>query len=289
MNAPSANTLYRAAQDLIKQGQPVFPCWAKGKKVKAPIGTLVPNGLHDATLDRDTLKGWLQRAKSGAALGIPTGIVWDVLDVDVKRADEDGGDGRRHLHRLNQIGLLNGCKHVVRTPSGGFHLYFKAAPGLTNTARKTLGLDVRARGGYVLAPPSYIETDEYAGSYESLGHTTGSTDEPLLFDLIVSSIVPVDTDTHKPVELLGFERRASIGALRGWLSEREAGERNNSLHWAVCRCIENGIDPNELMEVALHIGLDEDEASLTINSAIRRAGVTVHELDSEAEAMFPEA
>jgi hypothetical protein len=279
MNAPSANDLYRAAQILIlKYGQPVFPCKSQGEKAKAPM---TKNGLHDATLNLGQVKRWW-KSHGDAAIGITTGVVWDVLDVDVKREQ----DGRVHLPYLQRLGLLNGCQHVVRTPSGGWHLYFKAAPGLTNTANAYLGLDVRGKGGYVLAPPSYIDTPDYAGVYENIGATEDSTDEPLLFDLIVSAIRPVNTASKKPVELLGYERQASLASLRGWLSERVAGERNNSLHWAVCRCIDNGIDPRELVEVALMLGLSEDEVNLTVNSALRRAGVTADELDTEAEALF---
>jgi hypothetical protein len=273
---------YREAQRLIKAGQPVFPCRSKGDKAKAPIGGLVPNGVKDATLDRAQVKDWLRRSPS-MALGIPTGVVWDVLDVDVK----DDRDGRVHLPYLHRMGLLNGCQRVVKTPSGGWHLYFKTAQGLTNKARAALGLDVRAKGGYVLAPPSYVDDGLMSvGSYTDIGATEEATDEPLLFDLIVSTLAPIDTTTNKPVELLRYERQSSLAALRHWLSERDTGERNNSLHWAVCRCIDNGIDPNELVEVAMMIGLGEEEINKTIGSALHRAGVNSEDLASEAEALF---
>jgi hypothetical protein len=276
---PDANTLYRAAQSLIRSGQPVFPCRSKGEKAKTPM---TKHGLHDATLDLGKVKNWW-RTHRDAAIGIPTGIVWDVLDVDVK----DDRDGRVHLPYLHRLGLLNGCQRVARTPSGGWHLYFKTAPGLTNKARATLGLDVRAKGGYVLAPPSFVDDgDQSVGVYEDIGPTEGSTEEPLLWDLIQSTLEPVNTTTNKPVDLLGYERSSSLASLRGWLSERAAGERNNSLHWAVCRCIDNGIDPNELVEVALMLGLTEDEVDKTIGSALRRAGLTSNDLSTEAEALF---
>lgn len=276
---PSANDYYRAAQTLIKSGQPVFPCRPVGVKAKAPLTT---NGLHDATLDKAKAKQWWSK-HGDAAIGIPTGIVWDVLDVDSK----GDTDGRVHLPHLHRLGLLDGCKFVVKTPSGGWHLYFKAAPGLTNKAHALLGLDVRSKGGYVLAPPSWIDDEEKSvGAYAHVGETTGSTDEPLLWDLIVRSLAPINDVSKKPIELLGYERQASVASLRGWLSERQSGERNNALHWAVCRCIENGIDPHELAEVALMLGLTDDEVTLTINSALRRAGVSLEELDTEAEALF---
>lgn len=280
MSAPTANELYRVAQVNIREGQPVFPCRSSGPKAKAP---LTKNGLHDATLSVPQSKAWWRRF-GDAAVGIPTGIKYDVLDVDVKRDQ----DGRIHLPRLTELGLLNGCKRVVRTPSGGWHLYFKAAPALTNSANASLGLDVRAKGGYVLAPGSYIETEEYAGMYEDHGEPVGGNDDPLYWDLIVGALAPVNTITKQPFGTLEYERQHSIAALRGWLSERQDGERNNALHWAVCRCIENGIDPHELTEVAILIGLTEDETELTISSALKRAGVQAEELDTEAEAMFPD-
>jgi hypothetical protein len=286
MSAPDANVLFREAQVLIRQGQPVFPCRPSGEKAKAPW---TRNGLNDATLDVAQVKAWFKTHRT-AVLGIPTGIIWDVLDVDVK----DNRDGRIHLSFLQRLGLLNGCKRLVRTPSGGWHLYFLHAEGLTNKASATLGLDVRAKGGYVVAPPSYLtnavssDGTVYSGAYEDAGPPEGGTDEPLLWDLICSALAPRDTRTNKDIPLLPSERRASLASLREWVSIREHGERNNALHWAVCRCIENGLDPHELVEPALLTGLTEGEILLTINSALRRAGVTVEELDSEAEALFPE-
>jgi len=273
--------MYRAAQALIRDGQPVFPCKVYGSKAKAP---LIRNGLNGATLDKAQVKQWWSEHR-GAAIGIPTGIKWDVLDVDSKGS----ADGRVHLPYLQRLGLLNGCQKVAQTPSGGWHLYFKAATGLSNKASATLGLDVRAKGGYVLAPPSWVDDgDKSVGPYVDHGDTTGCTDEPLLWDLIVSSLQPVDIVSKKPIPILPSERRASLASLREWVSVREAGERNNALHWAVCRCIESNLDPNELVEPALLCGLSEDEVMLTINAALRRAGLRAEDLDTEGEALFPE-
>lgn len=282
MSAPTANELYREAQILIKAGQPVFPCRSIGEKAKAP---LTKNGLHDATTDLDQVKAWWKRL-GNASIGIPTGILWDVLDVDVKA----GNDGRVHLPYLQHLGLLDGCKRLVRTPSGGWHFYFKAFPGgNTNKASAALGLDVRAKGGYVLAPTSYIETPDYSGSYEEMPAPEGGNDDPLLWDAILNAITPVNVDTRQAIPLLPSERRSSLASLREWVSVRQAGERNNALHWAVCRCIESGLDPHELVEPALLSGLGEEEIMKTINSALRRAGVSTEELQTEAEALFPEA
>lgn len=279
MSAPSAKVLRKAALKLAKSGQPVFPCRTEGEKAKRPF---TRNGLKDATTDPEQIERWWKHQHKKAAIGLPTGIEWDVLDVDVKAAV----DGRVHLPYLNRLGLLNGCQRVAQTPSGGWHLYFKATPGLTNKANVALGLDVRALGGYVLAPPSYIETDEYEGSYVDHGLTTGASDDPLLWDLIVSALNPINVEKKEPVPLLPSERRASVAHLREWLLNRQSGERNNALHWAVCRCIDNGIDPHEMLEPAIEIGLGEEETLATISSALRRAGVKAEDLQSEADALF---
>lgn len=275
--------LYRAARKLAQDGQPVFPCKTLGDKAKAPY---TKSGVLDATTEKDQIHAWWKRL-GPAAIGIATGVQWDVLDVDVK----NNVDGRIHLPKLQRLGLLDGCKRVVRTPSGGYHLYFKHSPGLTNKSMQPLGLDVRAKGGYVLAPPSVIEVvgTGTLAAYEDLGETEDSTDDPLLWSLIVATLSPHNTLTKKPVELLPSERRASVAHLREWVANRQPGERNNALHWAVCRCIESGIDPHELAEAASLTGLEDHEIHLTINSALRRAGLRAEDLDTEAEAMFPDA
>ena len=278
MNAPKPKVLRKSALKIASTGQPVFPCRTDGKKAKRPY---TRNGLHDATTDPEQIERWWETNKS-AAIGFPTGIQWDVLDVDVKEAV----DGRGHLPYLNRLGLLNGCQRVVQTPSGGWHLYFKASPGVTNKASAALGLDVRGLGGYVLAPPSWIETEDYSGSYVDHGRTKGGNDEPIMWDLIISALQPLNTQKKEPVQLLPSERRASVAHLREWLLNRQSGERNNSLHWVVCRCIDNGIDPHEMVEPAIEIGLDEEEILATIGSALRRAGVKAEDLQSEADALF---
>jgi len=53
---------------------------------------------------------------------------------------------------------------TVRTPSGGTHLYFKLPPEeeVTNSVSKLgRGIDVRGKGGYVVAPGSTIDGKVY--------------------------------------------------------------------------------------------------------------------------------
>lgn len=279
VSQPTPSALYKAAKELVAEGQPVFPCFPSGERAKRPM---TKNGFNGATTDLAQIKRWW-RANGDAAIGIPTGVVWDVFDIDTK----NGKDGRQYLPLLLRHGLLNGCQRLVRSPSGGWHLYFKSTPGLRNKSRNDLGLDVRATGGYVLAPPSWVDdNDKSIGPYVRWDDPEGATDEPLLWDMIVNTIAPVNEDTNEPIPLPSLERQASIAGLKAWMFDRQKGERNNALHWATRRCLDHGIDPNELEEVALYIGLGAEEVKATIDGAIKRTGFNVSELLSEAEAQF---
>jgi hypothetical protein len=52
----------------------------------------------------------------------------------------------------------------VRTPSDGYHLYFRIPPGKPSPRNKAgfrPGIDIRGDGGYVVAPGSVIEGIKY--------------------------------------------------------------------------------------------------------------------------------
>src|SRR5215204_7054657 len=88
------------------------------------------------------------RSWSWSGVGIVTGPLSGVLVLDV-----DGPEGeeelRKHGHPVTPM---------VRTARGGMHLYFKHPEQHVRTRiRVAPGLDVKASGGYVVAPPSVGE------------------------------------------------------------------------------------------------------------------------------------
>src|SRR5918995_3477968 len=89
---------------------------------------------------REELGAW---AWSG--VGIVTGELSGVLVLDV-----DGPEGEAELRKHGHP-----ATPMVRTASGGLHLYFKHPAHEVKTGiRIAPGLDVKASGGYVVAPPS---------------------------------------------------------------------------------------------------------------------------------------
>lgn len=98
---------------------------------------------------KDQIKKWWAQWPS-ANIGIVTGEISDltVLDVDIHK----GGKTPQGIPPTL----------TAKTQSGGWHYYFRYCPGLRNSAGAIAkGVDIRAEGGYVLAPPSVGENGEY--------------------------------------------------------------------------------------------------------------------------------
>lgn len=137
------------ALSYANQGYAVFPL---APNSKAP---LTEHGFKDATKDPEAIRQWWTRwpeANVGVATGRISGIV--VLDIDRKH----GVDGAVSAAELELPKTL-----TIRTPSGGFHLFFKAPQGAIVPRRIGVrpGLDVLGEGGYVVAAGSYINGAAY--------------------------------------------------------------------------------------------------------------------------------
>jgi len=100
------------------------------------------HGMRDATTDLETIRDWWDRWPD-ANVGIATGRGLMVLDVD-------GEEGQANIS--GQHVPATPCVHTGR----GSHLYLRPPEGVRvrNAVGLAPGLDVRAEGGYVVAPPS---------------------------------------------------------------------------------------------------------------------------------------
>jgi len=139
----SSNELIKIATDYGNRGWQVFPV-QPGSKVPA-----TPNGLKDASDDPSVIRE-LFIDKNQCNIGIRTGVCSNlvVLDIDAK----SGG-----LDSLEQLVTEHGKIQTlcVQTGGGGFHFYFQApSEPLKNRVDIRPGVDFRAEGGYVVAPPS---------------------------------------------------------------------------------------------------------------------------------------
>lgn len=114
---------------------------------------LTPSGCNDASANPEVIsKWWSQWPKANVAIatGEASGIF--VIDIDVA----DGKNGAASLAELEaEIGPIP-RDAVVRTGSGGWHIYLKLADLPIRNSASKIGehIDVRGSGGYVVAPPS---------------------------------------------------------------------------------------------------------------------------------------
>ena len=138
-----------------KLGLRVFPL-VPGKKIP-----LIPNWQNEATTDEAKIREWWTRWPN-ANIGIVTGEYRDgyfcVLDFDPR----NGGDW------FDDVGEdILPPTWVVHTPSGGRHFYYRT-PERLRSAKLPNGVDLKAGGGYVVAPPSDLFDDEgnFVGEYD---------------------------------------------------------------------------------------------------------------------------
>ena len=155
-----SNPVLDAALKYATRGWPVFPCSPANKQ------PLIEHGFKNASLDPEQITKWW-RTWPKAMIGVPTGKVSGIatLDVDMKK----GKNGKASL-----AALLNGDEMPVTlmavTPTGGFHHHFAYPDGAEiRSSSNTIGpgLDVRAKGGYVIMPPS-VMSDGKAYTWLSL-------------------------------------------------------------------------------------------------------------------------
>lgn len=133
------NTALAAAKSYIEKGYSVIPIEPKGKKPVIPWKEF----QHRRATPEEIFE-WFGNG-SGNNIGIVTGEISgiDVIDIDSREA----------LDLATRKGV--GSVPTVKTGKG-YHFYYKHRSGAGNFQKRDdlPGIDFRAEGGYVLAPPS---------------------------------------------------------------------------------------------------------------------------------------
>jgi len=179
-----------------------------------------------------------------ANVGIVTGGVSGLVVIDV--------DKKEALPKLELPTTL-----TARTGGGGWHFYFKRPPNvkkLKNAVNLHDGVDVRADGGYVVAPPS-----KHASGKKYSWKTSGVRPKTL-------------TD-----ELLGQIRESNDKGPVEWDRKLEEGERDVELTRRVGKLIGSGIPPEEVLTLAHELNqthckppLPDEQVEKIVDSIKRR-------------------
>lgn len=123
---------------------PVFKVVTRGEKAKQPKVRWTKKENHIYNVEELTEEGY------GLPCGSETGVM--VLDIDgdlsiLDRLCEAANVDRKEIEKTLW----------VKTPNGGYHIYFKYRKGLKSRNRFFDKCDIKTQGGYVIAPYSFIQ------------------------------------------------------------------------------------------------------------------------------------
>ena len=134
---------------LAQAGFYLLPLTPEGK---TPI---VKHWKEESTKDIATIESWFKGRAPNIGIDCEkSGLC--VIDVDCKA----GKLGKESFQKLKEQNTFDKTI-VVHTPSGGFHLYYKGEGVRSSQNRLGSGIDIRAEGGYVVAPGSTIDGIPY--------------------------------------------------------------------------------------------------------------------------------
>lgn len=262
---PDQVSTFAVASKLASVNVPLFPVWSGSKR---PV---TRHGFHDASTDIDQIEAWWSSTPD-ASLAIPTGQAAGVVVVDV---DVHGRvNGYEAATRTKRAGLLSGWELMVRTPSGGMHLYYPATDAAEQRSWQSAnsGIDFRGDGGYIIIPPSARmignHLERYTVERVNHGFTSGIDAEQLREFL--------EARPDRPRRVPTGERGMEVGRLTAWVSRLQEGERNHGLFWAACKMAEHNIPSNTALDALAAAGGSAGLAEREILTTVRSAYRTVH-------------
>lgn len=166
--ATDAHTIKLAARTYSERGLRVIPLWgvtetgdcrcSKGAACRSQGKHPVWNEWQSQPrIAEDRID---QNFSAGRNVGVATGKDSGIFVLDI---DPDNGGFESAKALADKHGSFANSTMRIKTGSGGYHLYFKLPPfELRNSAGKVgKGIDIRAEGGQVVAPPSISSKGAY--------------------------------------------------------------------------------------------------------------------------------
>lgn len=164
----------------------------------------------------EEIKAWWTKFPE-ANIGIITGLISGIAVIDI----DEPSQAKPVLAELIPDSLVF---PICKTPSGGEHWYFSCTDSkLTNNSRLVAGADLRANGGYVVAPPSINGTGKGWRWVEDLKPTKIAL--PFLPEEYVSFIASSYSDLkyYATLESSILYNGSKVAAPDGYLNKKDAG------------------------------------------------------------------
>jgi hypothetical protein len=282
----------RAAEVYAAFGYPVLPCFEPapgggctcraaaachrpGKHPRLKARRPGRGGVHEASTDPATVRGWWQRWPR-ANVALRTGDRFDVADVD----GPQGVEALRAI--LHYAGGPLGTGPLARSGGGGWHLLF-APTGAGSPGAVLPGVDWRGQGGYVLVAPSVHPSGRRYRWVRPLGLALPEAPDTLRTLLAPPARPGTPRGGGAGVRVVGGGYgRAALRSECARLAATPPGEhgrkgRNHALYLAAFRlgrlAAAGHLDPGEitatLTDLARQLGLGEREIGPTIASGLR--------------------
>lgn len=205
-------SLKESAIQYAKAGLRVFPLApnSKGNQV-------LKSWKSEATTDLEQISAWWNK-NPNYNIGIATGNGLLVIDIDVKK-------GAKGLESLKKYGENLPATAKVKTPSGGYHLYYSVDSGFKNRVNIYPGIDIRTNNGYVVASPSRID-GQY---YEWVNNDPIAIADQEVYKFLNGSL---ENNSNSPLHME---------------DEIIQGQRNDTLFKLACSLQSKGLDDNAIL------------------------------------------
>lgn len=148
---------------------------------------------------------------------------------------------------------------IVRTPRGGLHVWVIETDGVTRSGPLVPGVaDLKAEGGYVLAPPSSIDGRPYTVLTNTTIKCVPDAREWAV-GLLRAYEVTLPQSRRKPLSVAET------------IEEMEPGNRNDSLFRMICKLQRHGLATDDIAAFARQTGRDQGLPDREIGQILRSA------------------
>jgi hypothetical protein len=225
-----------AAHQYADLGYAVLPLAPGSKKPHPMVADAAEElmaGVHYASADHRQIAQWWT-ADPLANIGVATGEASQLVVVDLDTKHDDGRARFWQLLTERQLGMS--WTASAQTPSGGWHVWLRMHSGMeVSRERRGIlpGVDVKGRGGYVVAAPSALVMEDKAGTYSIRYSWNGwscACAAPLAPGWMADWLLHALASGSSGSGDLGPVPDLSEAAAKGF----ETGRRNNSFYLAAC-------------------------------------------------------
>lgn len=265
-------TPFEGAEFFLTTNRPIFPL-ARGAKVP-PRGS---EGLRESsTTDRARVEAWSDQYRDCNWGYCPAKGGETVIDLD----NHAGKDGIKTMKDwAESLGQKLPRTFAVRTPSGGYHLYYRGTVPVSKDGFLP-GVDVHCAKAHVAVPGSRTEKGQYQVEYDG---TVAELPQWFIDEFkrrckawepkkgtaeVVN--IRIDPDTPEKID-------AATEIIQSW-PEQSEGTRNHNLYMLASELCKAGITEKTAWELYVEYGMErlhygegdeEKEALKTMQSAYR--------------------